>query len=112
MFSSSHHHHPMSPPKASTFKKNVNLCRSCSHEPRPADPSAVNVDAGEQLLQGVQLLIGLLDLAVSLHVAGDVVPDLVHQGDGVGLVSPLHRRGVLFDDLGKLGLLQQLRQTG
>lgn len=64
-------------------------CCSCSHKPQPADPSAVNVNAGEQLLQGFQFLIGLLDGAVSLHVACDVIADLVHQRDGVGLVSLL-----------------------
>lgn len=44
----------------------------------PAGPSAVKINAREQLLQGLQLLIGLPDGAVGLHVAGDVVADVVH----------------------------------
>lgn len=68
-------------------------------------PSAVKINAGEQLLQGLQLLIGLPNGAVCLHVAGDVVADVVHQGDGVSRMSLLHHLSILFDDLGKLGLL-------
>lgn len=96
-------------PSQSIHLKNFKLCSSCGHKPQPADPSAVNINAAEQLLQGLQFLIGLFDLAVGLHVAGDVVADVVHQGDGVGLVPLLQRRSVLFYDLGKLGLLHQLR---
>lgn len=75
-------------------------------------PSAVDIDAGEQLLQGLQFLVGLLDGAVRLHVAGDVEADVVHQRDRVRLLSLLQRRGVLLDDLRKLRLLHQLWQTG
>lgn len=71
----------------------------------PAGPSAIKINAGEQLLQGLQLLIGLPNGAIGLHVAGDVVADVVHQRDGVGRVSLLHHLSILFDDLGKLGLL-------
>lgn len=84
----------------------------CPQTPQPADPSAVNINAGQQLLQGSQFLIGLLDGAVSLDVAGDVIADVVYQRNRVGLVSVLQRRSVLFDDLSKLGLLHQLWQTG
>lgn len=104
-------HHRMSPAKASTLKTS-NSTAAAAKKPQPTDPSTVNINAGQQLLQGLQLLIGLLNRAVCLHIAGDVVADVVHQGDGVSLMSLLQRRSVLFDDLGKLGLLHQLWQTG
>lgn len=97
-----HYHRP----KASTLKTS-NSAAAAAANPNPADPSAVDIDADEQLLQGIQFLIGLLNRAVRLHVAGDVVTDFVHHWDGVGLVSLLQRRSVLFDDLCKLRLLHQ-----
>lgn len=98
-------HHPVSP-----AKEKKTPAAAMNHN-LPA-LSTVNINAGQQLLQGLQLLIGLLNGAVCLHVAGDVVADVVHQGDRVGLMSLLQRRGILFDDFGKLGLLHQLWQTG
>lgn len=97
----------MSPPpsKASTLKKKPSTTHNL------LTPSAVNINSEEQLLQDLQFLIGLLDRTVSLHIAGDVVADVIHQGDGVGRVSLLQRLSILFDDLCKLRLLHQLWQT-
>lgn len=74
--------------------------------------SAVDINAGKQLLQGLQLLVGLFDCAVRLHVAGDVEADVIHQRNRVRLLTLLQRRSVLLDDLRKLRLLHQLWQTG
>lgn len=56
---------------------------------KPADLSAVNINPHQQLLQGFQFLVSLLDCTVRQHVAGDVVADVVHQGDRVCLLPLL-----------------------
>lgn len=45
----------------------------------------------------MHFLVGLLDGAVRLNVAADVVADVVHQRDGVRLLARCHARGVLSD---------------
>lgn len=74
----------------------------------PGRASTLQSDADQQLLQHLQLLVGLLDGAECLHVAGDVEADVVHQRDGVGLLAIHHRPGVLLDYLRKLGSVHEL----
>lgn len=68
-------------------KKSPQLSLKLHH--KPADLSAVNINPRQQLLQGFQFLVSLLDCTVRLHVAGDVVADVVHQGDRVRLLALL-----------------------
>lgn len=63
------------------LKRRHQFSKLCSNKPRHADNSALNVDLEEQILQDRQLLVGLLDGTVCLHVAGDVEADVIHQGD-------------------------------
>lgn len=65
----------------------------------------------EQELEGVHFLVGLLDGAVRLNVAADVVADVVHQRDGVRLLARRHVRSVLSDKLCKLRPFHQLIHT-
>lgn len=69
------------------LKKSPQLSLKLHH--KPADLSAVNINPRQQLLQGFQFLVSLLDCTVRLHVAGDVVADVVHQGDRVRLLALL-----------------------
>lgn len=76
------------PCKVSTIKKKSPQLSLKLHH-KPADLSAVNINPRQQLLQGFQFLVSLLDCTVRLHVAGDVVADVVHQGDRVRLLALL-----------------------
>lgn len=95
------------------LKKILEPANSCSQkqQQQQTNNSAFNINLEEHILQDGQLLVGLLNGTVRLHIAGDVVADVVHQGDRVGHVTVLQRIRVLFDDLCKLCTVHQLRKT-
>lgn len=72
---------------------------------------ALETDAGQQELKGVEFLVSLFDGTVRLNVAGDVETDLIHQRDGICFLSGGHIPSILSDHICKLWFVHQLQHT-